>query len=188
MELLPLDWGPPVGQPHVIRHGSTSGGESTGSDPAGTGRTGAARVATTPAAARVTRAVPARPAPSVPGPRGRNAAPATAGAAAAQRFVNVCVEVLNGFRPAAHLRPFAEPLGFSAIADQLVRRTVRVRMTRAPQTMTRIVRVRRFVVCEPRAGVAEVAVVLDDGRSSWAMAIRMEQHPRGWLCALVQVV
>jgi hypothetical protein len=155
-----------------------SGGESTGVGPASTGWIGPTRVGSSPAADMIRPIAPRSPA----------AAPATPAAAAAQRFVSVCVEVLNGFRPAAHLRPFAEPLGFSKIADQLVRRTVRVRMTKVAQSVTRIVRVRRFVVCEPRAGVAEVAVVLDDGQSSWAMAIRMERRPQGWLCALVQVV
>lgn len=112
----------------------------------------------------------------------------TPGAAAAHRFVSLCVEVLNGFRPAAHLRPLIPPHRFTSVADQLLRRTVRVRVRRATRQLSRMIRVRRLVLCEPCEGVAEVAVVLDDGRSCWAMVIRMEHQPRGWMCTLVQVV
>lgn len=111
------------------------------------------------------------------------------GPAAARRYVNVCVEVLNGFRPAAHLRPLTAADGFSAVVDQLVRRTVRARASPTARRLARrMVRVRRFRLCEPIEGVTEAAVVLDDGRMCWAMAVRMERQPRGWLCALVQVV
>ena len=43
-----------------------------------------------------------------------------------QRFVELCVEILNGFRPVAHLRAFAAPLDYPLMANQLTRRAVRL--------------------------------------------------------------
>jgi hypothetical protein len=42
--------------------------------------------------------------------------------ASAQRYVRICLEVLNGFRPAAHLRTLAGPVEFGAVVNQLNRR------------------------------------------------------------------
>jgi Family of unknown function (DUF6459) len=43
-------------------------------------------------------------------------------AASAQRYVRICLEVLNGFRPAGHLRTLAGPVEFSTVVSQLSRR------------------------------------------------------------------
>jgi hypothetical protein len=43
-------------------------------------------------------------------------------AASAQRYVRTCLEVLNGFRPASHLRTLAGPVEFSTVVSQLSRR------------------------------------------------------------------
>lgn len=43
-------------------------------------------------------------------------------AASAQRYVRICLEVLNGFRPASHLRTLAGPVEFSTVVNQLNRR------------------------------------------------------------------
>jgi Family of unknown function (DUF6459) len=43
-------------------------------------------------------------------------------AASAQRYVRICLEVLNGFRPASHLRTLAGPVEFGTVVDQLNRR------------------------------------------------------------------
>jgi hypothetical protein len=51
---------------------------------------------------------------------------------AAQRFVGICVEVLNGFRPAAHLRALAAPTDLPELIDQLLRRTVRMHLSGGP--------------------------------------------------------
>jgi hypothetical protein len=123
---------------------------------------------------------------------------------AAHRFVDVCVEVLNGFRPVAHLRAFTTPPDYVRVADQLTRRAVRLHMaparpstpwpTRQPrgsragtQPPDRVV-LRRVRVCEPRAGAVEAAVVLGHGGASWAMAVRLERQHRQWHCTLVQVI
>lgn len=114
---------------------------------------------------------------------------------AAQRFVGLCVEILNGYRPAAHLRQVTHPKHCAAVTDQLTRRTVRVRMS--PSHAARqgnLVRVRRMLVSEPLPGVAELVVVLEQGTAAWAMAVRLEHQTRPthalatWLCTLVQVV
>ena len=107
---------------------------------------------------------------------------------AARRYVDLCVEVLNGYRPAAQLRPFTEPRRFSAVADQLIRRTARVRMGTVSPRRPRPVQVKRMVVGEPIDGVAEAAAVLGRGDSVWAMAVRMERQGDGWLCTFAGVL
>ncbi|MFF5230395.1 Rv3235 family protein [Dactylosporangium sp. NPDC000521] len=147
-----------------------------------------------------TRATPA-PARQAPAPPSAGAASATGVAPplpphpSAQRFVGMCVEILNGYRPASHLRQVTHPKHCTAITDQLIRRTVRVRM--APSHAARqghLVRVRRMLVTEPLPGVAELVAILEQGTATWAMAVRLERLPHRttghptWLCTLVQVV
>ncbi|WP_433080382.1 Rv3235 family protein [Dactylosporangium sp. CA-052675] len=114
---------------------------------------------------------------------------------AVKRFAAMCVEILNGYRPPSQLRPLAHPQKFGDVSDQVLRRTVRIRMN--PGNAARkgaLVRVRRVLVAEPLAGVAEGVVVLEHGTSSWAMAVRFEKTNRpnfgvfGWVCTLVQVL
>jgi hypothetical protein len=131
------------------------------------------------------------PPPVRPPPRG----PRSNAYAAAQKFVGLCVEILNGYRPPSQLRPMTHPQRFTEISDQILRRTVRVRMT--PGEAARhghLVRARRLLLNEPLDGVAEAAVVLEHGESTWAMAIRLERTDRrdvgvlGWICTVVQVL
>src|SRR6266511_975717 len=109
---------------------------------------------------------------------------------AAHRFVDACAEVLNGYRPIAHLRPHTSPVDFAGVVDHLTRRAVRVR--KAPGGSGHAgrarVAVRRVRVCEPRAGVAEVAAVLDHRDGSWAMAVRLERRRERWTCTSLQVI
>jgi Family of unknown function (DUF6459) len=114
---------------------------------------------------------------------------------AMQRYVKMCIEVLNGYRPSAHLRPITDQQRFGDVTDQLVRRAVRVRI--APGQAARqgkLVRVRRMLMDEPIDGVAEAAVVLEQGQSCWAMAVRLERGTPGdrangsWRCTVVQVI
>ncbi|MGI5245317.1 Rv3235 family protein [Dactylosporangium sp. CA-139066] len=115
--------------------------------------------------------------------------------AAAQKFVSLCVEILNGYRPPAQLRPMTSPKRFTEISDQLLRRTVRIRMT--PGEAARrghLVRARRLLLSEPLDGIAEAVVVLEHGEATWAMAIRLERTDRrsvgvlGWICTVVTVL
>jgi hypothetical protein len=154
--------------------------------------------------ASVTREVaePERPSPvQRPSPP-----PKVTARAALQRYVGMCVEVLNGYRPATHLRAATDPQRYGDVADQLVRRTVRVRMPPGQAARHgRLVRVRRLLACEPLDGIVEATVVLEQGEACWAMAVRMERNvddsaeaqPGGftfarrsgpWRCVLVEVV
>ncbi|MEV6928842.1 Rv3235 family protein [Dactylosporangium sp. NPDC051485] len=114
---------------------------------------------------------------------------------AAQRFASLCVEILNGYRPPSQLRPMTHPQRFTDVSDQIMRRTVRIRMSPGQAARHgRLVRARRMLLSEPLAGVAEAVVVLEQGETAWAMAIRFERSDRpgfgafGWVCTLVQVV
>ncbi len=121
---------------------------------------------------------------------------------AAQRFVSICIEVLNGFRPIAHLRPLATALEYAKITNQLTRRAVRIRMSHERGAVpgrsasagpvgpasTAGVALRRMRVCEPRSGVAEAAAVLAHGEATFAMAVRLEHRRGQWYCALLQVI
>ncbi|GII23579.1 Rv3235 family protein [Planosporangium mesophilum] len=118
-----------------------------------------------------------------PGAEDGSAATPPPAHAAVSRFVAACVEVLNGFRPAAHLRPLIPTERFAGVMTQLTRRAVRLRMP----GRERIV-VRRLRVCEQRAGVAEAVAVLGTGEASWAMALRFEYRGGSWLCTLLEVV
>ena len=108
----------------------------------------------------------------------------------------MCVEVLNGYRPTTQLRPLIDPKHFTDVSDQLLRRTVRVRMSPGQAAQHgRLVRARRMLLSEPIEGVAELAVVLEQGPSIWAMAVRLEHRDTrppaallGWQCTVIQVV
>jgi hypothetical protein len=109
--------------------------------------------------------------------------------------VSLCIEILNGYRPPSQLRPMADPQRFGEISDQLLRRTVRVRMS--PGQAARhgqLVRARRLFLSEPLPGIAEAAAVLEQDAAAWAMAIRLEHTTRpglgiqGWVCTVLQVL
>ena len=150
---------------------------------------GSATLACAPPRPPVTGSRPTAPCPAAP--------PSPESRIAAQRFVSACLEVLNGFRPVAHLRPLVAPLDLSSVTDQLTRRAVRVRMAppRGPVVgrtgrggARQQVALRRMRVCEPRPGIAEAAAVVAHGDASWAMAVRLERRRGHWLCTLLQVV
>jgi hypothetical protein len=63
---------------------------------------------------------PAAAPASVPGLSPAGVVPPVA--ASAQRYVRICLEVLNGFRPASHLRTLGGPVEFSTVVSQLSRR------------------------------------------------------------------
>jgi hypothetical protein len=104
--------------------------------------------------------------------------------------VSACVEVLNGFRPAGHLRRLTTPFDYATVMTQLTRRAVRVRMAATPSGRTGDNRVslRRLRVFEQRAGFAEAVAVLGHGDVSWAVALRFERRDGCWLCSLLEVV
>ena len=127
--------------------------------------------------------------------------PVVAGASAeakdaVYRFVRTCVEVLNGYRPAAHMRRLAVPTEAAAIVAQLMATTHRVtEMRRRLQSPAKRVSHRplpvavvRLRLCEPRPGAVEAAFALVLGDRTWAMALRMEQHQQAWSATTLRLV
>ena len=111
--------------------------------------------------------------------------PSPAGRAAVRRYVSLCLEVINGFRPVAQLRPLTAPDLFQSVGDQLQRRTTRPGQGRGGAALVTIRRVR---ATEPAAGAIEAVVVLDQGDRTWAMALRLVDGPHGWRCSVLQVI
>lgn len=114
---------------------------------------------------------------------------------AVRRFVSVCVEVLNGYRPAAHLRRLSLPMEAPGVVAQGVvgaRRVAELRHAARPaDRRTRRpgpVAVLRVLLCEPRPGAIEAAVLLITGERTWAMAFRLELHQQKWAATALRLI
>lgn len=115
---------------------------------------------------------------------------------AVRRFVQMCVEVLNGYRPPAHLRRLARPADAAGVVAQGVagaQRVATLRRTiqapgRRPARRPPPVAVLRLRVCEPRPGAAEAAVTLVTGERTWAMAFRLELHHQVWAATTMRLI
>jgi hypothetical protein len=114
---------------------------------------------------------------------------------AVRRFVSACVEVLNGYRPASHLRRLAQPREAAAVVAQAVAAAgVVAESRRAPAG--RAARPRRpapvavvkLRLCEPRRGAVEAAVILMIGGRVRAMALRLELHDESWLATTLRII
>jgi uncharacterized protein DUF6459 len=133
----------------------------------------------------------------VEGPHG----PRSAGAAgpahlAVRRFVGMCVEVLNGYRPAAHLRRLALPREAAGVVAQGLSGARRVaelrraagrsghRHARRPGPVA----VLKLLLCEPRPGAVETCVLLVTGERTWAMMLRLEVHQQVWAATVLQLI
>jgi hypothetical protein len=104
---------------------------------------------------------------------------------AALRFLDRCQEILNGYRPASHIRPMSTPTDAQTIVEQVA--AVARRTTQVPRAARRGARPgavarRRVHVCEPRPGAAEAVAVLSQASRSWAVAFRLERRGAAWLC------
>ncbi|MEU4624254.1 Rv3235 family protein [Actinoplanes sp. NPDC023801] len=135
--------------------------------------------------------VPGAPAPPEAAP------PVVAGASgdaklAVRRFVRLCVEVLNGFRPAAHLRRMALPAGAAEVVAQGLagaRRVTALRKDSGRRTARPTpVAVLKVMLCEPRSGAVETAVTLVTGERTWAIAFRLELHQQSWVATTLVIV
>ena len=147
-------------------------------------------------AARSTGPRPCAPAPSSPSERltdGNSGVSADA-RLAVRRFISSCVEVLNGYRPAAHLRRLAQPREAATVVAQGVTAAHRVAEARrgagSPLRARRPapVAVIKVSLCEPRPGAVEAAAVLMIGDRTWAMAIRLELHDDVWLATVMRLI
>ncbi|MFY1690245.1 Rv3235 family protein [Plantactinospora sp. WMMB782] len=114
------------------------------------------------------------------------AADAVAGATpeakrAAKRFLDTCLEIVNGYRPAGHVRALASPPDAAGMVAQLASATSRVSGRRRPGQPVRTVQLRRLRVCEPRPGVVEAAAAVGVAGRTWAMAFRIERRRGSWV-------
>jgi hypothetical protein len=113
---------------------------------------------------------------------------------AVHRFVKLCVEVLNGYRPPAHLRRLAQPREAAAVVAEGLsgaQRVARIRRASSDRRRPRRpapVAVLRLRLCEPRAGAVEAAVVLLIGDRAWAMALRLELHETCWMATTLRLI
>lgn len=131
-----------------------------------------------------------------------------------RRFLGTCLEVIGGFRPVTHLRPFCVPGAYAKVAARLTspaaaapgarwrgfghgaaRGVARMRNAAPPKAGRgnqtgpgdRIT-VRRVQICDIRGDAAEVAVVLARRDQVWAMALRLECVQGRWLCSDLEVL
>ncbi|WP_422738438.1 Rv3235 family protein [Micromonospora sp. WMMD729] len=135
----------------------------------------------------VARRTPAHPAANHPGV---SLPPTTASEAtrAAHRFVGTCLEVVNGYRSPAQVRPLLDPARAVELLTELARATGRAGPARRRATRPAL-RLLRLRVCEPReAAVEAAAVVSGPGGRSWAMALRLEHRRGRWLCTALHVL
>jgi hypothetical protein len=103
----------------------------------------------------------------------------------AARFCQAIVEVIGGDRPAAQLVRWTSR---DVYAD-LNRRVRVLGLTSNAATRGQVARpqVRSVRVCQPAPKIAEVAVHLQHGRRSRALAARLEIIDRRWLCTALQL-
>jgi 3,4-dihydroxy-2-butanone 4-phosphate synthase len=116
---------------------------------------------------------------------------------AVRRFVSMCVEVLNGYRPAAHLRRLSLPKEAAGVVAQglsgsqrvaELRRAARAGTGRRAARQPGPVAVLGVRLCEPRSGAVEAAVLLVTGERTWAMALRLELHEQSWCATTLRLI
>ncbi len=119
--------------------------------------------------------------------------------AAVRRFVAVLLEVMNGYRPAMHLRPLARPVDAAVIVTHVRAAVHRIaesrrgsgRMARCAERHGRRpdpVAVLKLRLCEPRPGAVEATVLLVTGGRTWALMLRMERDQASWYSTVVRLV
>ncbi|MFG1884907.1 Rv3235 family protein [Micromonospora sp. NPDC049102] len=136
------------------------------------------------------RSAPRRPTARPGSQPGAPLPPATAPEAtrAAHRFVGTCLEVVNGYRSPAQVRPLLDPGRAVELLTELARATGRAGPVRrrAARPALRLLRLR---VCAPREAAVEAAAVVSGlGGRSWAMALRLEHRRGRWLCTALHVL
>ncbi|AEV81970.1 Voltage-dependent P/Q-type calcium channel subunit alpha-1A [Actinoplanes sp. SE50] len=114
---------------------------------------------------------------------------------AVKRFVHLCVEVLNGYRPATHLRRLSLPAEAAEVVAQGLagaRRVSAMRRARRPgdrrPQRPSPVAVIKVNLCQPRGGAVEAAIALVTGERTWAMALRLELHQDTWFATALRLI
>jgi hypothetical protein len=111
----------------------------------------------------------------------------------ARRYVELALDVVDGFRPYTHLRAGTGLVHLDAVTDQLalLRRPVRasVRPTSGVvRTLAGRMRIRHLRVCQIGERVLEAAAVVGLDEQRWALALRMERPHAVWLCTHLEVL
>lgn len=110
----------------------------------------------------------------------------------AVRFVNACLEILNGLRPAGHLRSLTPPGDADAVVSTMNRASRRLRraidIAGTPTSPDRLLKLHRLRVFGPRPGAIEIAAVVGTADRCWAAAFRLEQRQGRWLCTTADVL
>ena len=106
---------------------------------------------------------------------------------AGRRFLDTCLEIINGYRPANQLRPLIAPGNAATIIEHLAAAVEHTRSGPRRSGPVDPVRIRLLRVCEPRPGVVEAAAALGATGRTRAMAFRLERRHGTWVGTAVQV-
>lgn len=104
----------------------------------------------------------------------------------AARITHALLEVMTGVRPAPQVLRWTTPEVYAVIARRSALVARRVAQGSAPRQRPRL-RVVRVRVCEPADGVAEAAVVVQDGPRVRAVAIRLVGQDGKWRVSALQI-
>ncbi|GIF77012.1 Rv3235 family protein [Asanoa siamensis] len=110
---------------------------------------------------------------------------------AAGRFARACLEILNGYRPVAHVRSLSQPATAHTLIEHLIDALRRMpgppALPRRQQPLE-LVRLRSLRISEPTPGIVEAAAALGTDTRTWAMAFRLEHSNTTWLGTVLQVL
>lgn len=100
-------------------------------------------------------------------------------------FVRTAIEVVNGFRPLNQIVAMTHPRHAAEVTNLV--RTARAQAGYATGAAVPVT-VRRVRMCEPGPTAVEAAVVLDLGRRSRAVMLRLERDGATWACHLARLI
>jgi hypothetical protein len=108
---------------------------------------------------------------------------------AARRFLDTCLEILNGYRPANQLRPLLLPADAATVIEHLAATVIGPpnRQRRPSGRSADRFRLRRLRVSEPLPGVVEAAAVLGISERARALAFRLERHQGRWFGTVARI-
>jgi Family of unknown function (DUF6459) len=103
----------------------------------------------------------------------------------ARRFVQAVVEIVSGDRPCTQLVRWTDRAVYEDLTTRVAALAgVNGSVALAGRPRAKVVSVK---VCRPRDGVAEVAAHVRQGHRSRALAARLEQSERRWICTALEL-
>ncbi|ROT32351.1 hypothetical protein EF879_12365 [Micromonospora sp. HM5-17] len=177
------------------RRGMTPVGGPAGASVVATTRAGAAAPETGHRVRPDRTVLPSRPGPCPSAPADETSPAAVLGVIGpspeagrvARFFLCGCLEIVNGRRPAGHIRAQCDPAVARGVMHKLVAAAARISV-RCPGQPAPIARLQRLRVCEPRPGIIEAAAVINVADRTWAMAFRIERRRGRWVGVSVEVI